>query len=50
MYETCDIVIEMIDGGGWEVFSQNLDLIELLSSRYRDVEFLDADFQDKYEH
>lgn len=47
MYETCDIVIEMIDGGFWEIFSKNLPLIELLSSIYKDFEFLESDFQNK---
>ncbi len=45
MYETCSIVIEMIDGGFWEVFSKNANLIDKLSKKYKDIEFLPPDFQ-----
>lgn len=34
MYETCDIVIEMIDGGFWEVFSKNIKLIDRLAREF----------------
>ena len=45
MYETCDIVMEMIDGGFWEVFSQNDVLIDHLSSQYKKVESITSEFQ-----
>ncbi len=45
MYETCDIVIEMIDGGFWEVFSKNVTWINELAMKFQNVEFLASDFQ-----
>jgi len=45
MYETCDIVIEMIDGGFWEIFSKNVKLIDQLAKKFQDIEFLTSDFQ-----
>jgi hypothetical protein len=43
MYETCDIVIEMIDGGFWEIFSKNINWIEQLANKYKETEFLTPD-------
>lgn len=45
MYETCDTVIEMIDGGFWEVFSKDLDLINQLAKKFSKTEFLESDYQ-----
>lgn len=45
MYETCDIVIEIIDGGFWEIFSNDIDWIDELSKKYKQTEFLKSDFQ-----
>jgi hypothetical protein len=45
MYETCDIVIEMIGGGFWEIFSKNIRLIDQLAKKFQAVEFLTTDFQ-----
>lgn len=45
MYETCDIVIEMIDGGSWEVFSKNITWINQLAKKFQSIEFLASDFQ-----
>ena len=45
MYETCDIVIEMIDGGFWEIFSKNVTWINQLAKKFHSVEFLATDFQ-----
>jgi len=45
MYETCDIVLEMIDGGFWEVFSKNVKLIDQLAKKFQNIEFLTSDFQ-----
>lgn len=40
MHETCDIVIEMIDSGCWEIFSKDEKFIKKLSRKYKDVEFI----------
>jgi hypothetical protein len=45
MYETCDVVIEMIDGGFWEISSWDSKLIAKLKSQFHDIELLDIDFQ-----
>lgn len=45
MYETCDVVIEMIDGGFWEIFSSDPKLIAKLKSQFHDTEPLDVNFQ-----
>jgi hypothetical protein len=34
MYETCDTVIEMIDGGSWEIFSKNISWVDQLARKY----------------
>jgi hypothetical protein len=47
MYETCDIVIEMIDGGFWEIFSKNVAWINQLAEKFQNIEFLTSDFQNK---
>ena len=44
MYETCDIVIEMIDGGYWEVFSKDTSLINGLVAKFKDIKLLETDF------
>lgn len=43
MYENCNTVIEMIDGGFWEIFSKNINWIEELSKKYKEVEFINSD-------
>jgi len=45
MYETCDIVIEIIDGGFWEVFSKDKDLILKLKEKFKDIELLEPNFK-----
>jgi Txe/YoeB family toxin of Txe-Axe toxin-antitoxin module len=40
MRETCNTVIEMIDSGCWEVFSKDEKLIERLSQKYKNIEFI----------
>ena len=47
MYETCDLVIEMIDGGFWEVFSKDHDLIDRLEKKFKETERLEVDFLDQ---
>lgn len=48
MYETCDIVIQMIDGCFWEVFSNDYELINRLATKFKKIEFLKPDFKDEY--
>lgn len=45
MYETCDFVLEMVDGGFWEIFSKNTEWINQLAKKFKTVEFLEPDFQ-----
>ena len=45
MYETCDIVIEMIDSGYWEVFSKDPSLIASLKAKFKDTELLEPNFE-----
>jgi len=45
MYETCDIVIEMIDSSYWEVFSKDEALINKLAAKFKEIKFLEPDFQ-----
>ena len=45
MYETCDFVIEMVDGGFWEIFSKNVKWIDQLAEKFNKTEFLESDFQ-----
>ena len=48
MYETCDIVIELIDCAFWEVFSKDESFINRLTLKFKEIEFLESDFQDAY--
>ena len=45
MYETCDIVIEMIDGGFWEVFTKDPKLIGTLKEKFNETELLEINFE-----
>lgn len=45
MYETCDMIIEMIDSSYWEIFSKDDQLINRLSKKFKDTEFLSPDFE-----
>lgn len=45
MYEACDIVIEMIDSGYWEIFSKDKELIDKLSAKFKEVKPLKSDFE-----
>ena len=47
MYESCDIVIVMFDSSYWEVFSKDHKFISRLSSKFKDLVFLETDFQEK---
>jgi len=48
MYETCNIVIEMVDSYFWEVFSKDHNLIDRLAAKFKDIEFLETNFQKKF--
>lgn len=45
MYEQCDISIVMFDSSYWEVFSKDEDLIKRLAKKFREIEFIDPDFE-----
>lgn len=45
MYETCDIVIEMVDCSFWEVFSKDEQLIQRLEKKFQHTKLLKADFE-----
>ncbi len=40
MYESCDIVIHMIDSCCWEVFSKDKSLIQRLATKFKDIKYL----------
>lgn len=44
MYENCDAVIEMVDSSFWEVFTKDSNLLDRLSTKFKDIEFLDSNF------
>ncbi len=44
MYESCGIVIEMIDSGFWEVFSKDETLIKKLAAKFNETKLLESDF------
>ncbi len=45
MYETCDVVIDLVDSNFWEVSSKDLDLISRLAKKFLKTEFLQSDYQ-----
>ena len=45
MYETCDIVIQMIDSSYWEIFSKDERLVNRLAEKFKNTEFLNSDFE-----
>ncbi|MFI5344284.1 MAG: hypothetical protein ACHQUC_08700 [Chlamydiales bacterium] len=49
MYETCDIVIVMFDSCYWEVFSKDEQFIQRLAAKFKDIKFLESDFQKDFE-
>ena len=48
MYESCNYVIEMIDGGSWEIFSFNFSFIDRLALKFKETKFLESDFQNEW--
>ncbi len=45
MYQSCDIVIELIDCAFWQIFSSNHELIDKLMGKFKETELLDPDFE-----
>ena len=44
-YETCDICIDMIDSSYWEIFSKDIALINRLAEKFKEIKFLETDFE-----
>ena len=44
MFETCDVVIQMVDSCSWEVFSKDSEFINRLKSKFKDTNLLETDF------
>lgn len=44
MFETCDIVIQMIDSSFWEIFSKDEDFIKRLAEKFKDIKFIESDY------
>ena len=47
MYEFCDFVIEIIDGGCCEVFSNDNEFIKRLQKKYSETELLSTTWDEK---
>lgn len=45
LYETCGIYIEMVDSSFWEVFSKDESLIDRLAMKFKDIKFLESNFE-----
>lgn len=45
MYETCDIVIQMIDGCYWEIFSKDKNLIDSFAIKFDEIELIESDYE-----
>lgn len=43
MYESCDVVIELVDCAFWEISSKNKNLIDQISKKFNESEFLNLD-------
>jgi hypothetical protein len=43
MYQNCDVVIDMFDSNYWKVFSKDEDLINRLSAKFKNIEFLESE-------
>ncbi len=42
MYETCDVVIDLIDCAFWEVYSKNGKILNNLKKKFREIEPLET--------
>ena len=45
MFKTCDIFIEMFDSSYWIVFSKNEQLINKITSNFKEIEFLESNYK-----
>ncbi len=45
MYQSCDIVIELVDCAFWQIFSKNQHLIDRIKKRFKEVELLEPNFE-----
>jgi hypothetical protein len=45
MYESCDIVIELIDCAFWQIFSKDSKLIRRINKKFKEVELLESNFK-----
>lgn len=45
MYQSCDIVIELIDCAFWQIFSKDPELINRLQKKFKNIELLPANFE-----
>jgi hypothetical protein len=45
MYKTCDIVLDLIDCAFWEVYSKDGELIARLAKKFKEIEFLEPNFE-----
>lgn len=45
MYQSCDIVIELIDCAFWQIFSKNKDLINAIKGNFKKTELLEPNFE-----
>lgn len=43
MYESCDVTIEMFDGGYWQIFSNDTLFLKRLSNYYQITEWISTD-------
>lgn len=48
LYESCDIVIRMIDGYCWEIFSKDENLINRIASKFKKIEYIESDYLNVY--
>lgn len=48
IYESCDFVMEVIDGYSWEIFSSDFSFIDRLALKFKENKFLESDFQDEW--
>lgn len=45
MYQSCDVVIELIDCAFWQVFSKDQELIKRLKEKFKETELLEPNFE-----
>ncbi len=45
MYQSCDIVIELIDCAFWQIFTKDQELIDRIKRKFKEVELLEPNFE-----